>query len=146
MNQLNAEPDADALAELIGAEQVEEVPPAPLTIFNAVVQKVDCKGQVLGDPFYRTNEADIKAYLTGVIRSVVSISRSQRFQFCDGGFDSKDDVARLTSPDFKASALSLTERLLDCEITAQKKIVALKKSYAQAACFVRTLNLLKPSM
>jgi hypothetical protein len=127
MDQLKAEPDADALAELIGAEQVEEVPPAPLTIFNAVVQKVDCKGQILGDPFYRTNEADIKAYLTGVIRSVVSISRSQRFQFCDEGFDSREDVARLTSADFKASALSLTERLLDCEITAQKKIVALKK-------------------
>ncbi|HBP0316904.1 hypothetical protein APB64_29925 [Pseudomonas aeruginosa] len=127
MNQFRTEPDADALAEVIGAEPAEAPPPAPLTIFNAVVQKVDCKGQVLGEPFYRTNEADIKAYLTGVIRSVVSISRSQRFQFCDKGFDSKEDVAQLTSADFKTSALAWTERLLDCEIAAQKKIVALKK-------------------
>ncbi|WP_411960075.1 hypothetical protein ACK3BE_25830 [Pseudomonas mandelii] len=127
MDQLNADPDAAALVELIDAEQLEEAPQAPLTIFNAVVQKVDCKGQVLGDPFYRTNEADIQAYLTGVIRSVVSISRSQRFQFCDDGFDSKADVGRLTSSDFKICALGLTERLLDCEITAQKKIAALKK-------------------
>lgn len=127
MEHLKVDQDDVALAELIGAEQIEEAKPAPLTIFNAVVQKVDCKGQVLGDPFYRTNEADIKAYLTGVIRSVVSISRSQRFQFCDDGFDSRSGIALLTSADFKTMALGLAERLLDCEIIAQRKIAALKK-------------------
>lgn len=125
----------DTVAALQPEEVVDEIEGVgthgetsePLTIFNAVVQKVDCKGQILGSPFYRTNEKDIKTYLTGVIRSVVNIPRSQRFQFCDKGFDSKSAIEILAGTAFKVEALELTKRLLECEIVVQKKIVGLSE-------------------
>ncbi|KAA0984818.1 nucleoid-associated protein [Pseudomonas sp. ANT_J28] len=127
MNDISATQEAAELVD--GIEGVGTVGDTsePLTIFNAVVQKVDCKGQVLGSPFYRTNEKDIKTYLTGVIRSVVNIPRSQRFQFCATGFDSKSTIEVLASTTFKVEALALTERLLQCEIVAQKKIAGLNE-------------------
>jgi hypothetical protein len=125
----------DTVAALQPEEVVDEIEGVgthgetsePLTIFNAVVQKVDCKGQILGSPFYRTNEKDIKTYLTGVIRSVVNIPRSQRFQFCGKGFDSKSAIEILAGIAFKVEALELTKRLLECEIVVQKKIVGLSE-------------------
>ncbi|MEX5574562.1 nucleoid-associated protein [Pseudomonas lijiangensis] len=127
MDLNSANPETVELIEVLDGDGTGDAPSAPLTIFNAVVQKVDCKGQTLGEPFYRTNEADIKTYLAGVIRSVVNIPRSQRFQFCDDGFDSRFQVNGLTTDDFKSCALTLTERLLECEITAQKKISGLNE-------------------
>lgn len=127
MNKHSTAPDTTELVDGIEGIGTDGDTSEPLTIFNAVVQKVDCKGQVLGSPFYRTNEKDIKTYLTGVIRSVVNIPRSQRFQFCDDGFDSKTAVEALATVDFKAVALVLTQRLLECEIATQKKISGLNE-------------------
>ena len=127
MNDQSATPDSKELVDGIEGVGTDGDTSEPLTIFNAVVQKVDCKGQVLGSPFYRTNEKDIKTYLTGVIRSVVNIPRSQRFRFCEGGYDSKAVVEALATPAFQTEALALTERLLQCEITTQKKIAGLNE-------------------
>ncbi len=120
--------DASEPVEEIGNADAVGDPPPPLIIFNAVIQKVDCKGQVLGDPFYRTNEPGIRKYLTGVLRSLVDISRSQSFQFCETGFNTKEHVGALSDEDtFKSYALEMTERLLRCEIVAQKKIEGFKE-------------------
>jgi len=127
MNDVTATPEAEELVDGIEGVGTEGATSEPLTIFNAVVQKVDCKGQTLGSPFYRTNEIDIKTYLTGVIRSVVNIPRSQRFQFCNAGYDSKFAIEMLAGSAFKIEAIALTQRLLDCEIVAQKKIAGLKE-------------------
>lgn len=127
MGRSIADTEITELVEGIDGDGAGETQPPVITIYNAVIQKVDCRGQMLGDPFYRTNEADIKTYLTGVIRSVVNIARSQRFQFCGDGFDTKGHIDRLTTTDFKTCALELTGRLLNCEITAQKKIEGLKE-------------------
>ena len=99
----------------------------PLQIFNAVVQKVDCRGETLGTPFYKVNETDIREYLVGIIRSVVNISRSQRFQFCASGYDSKTAIQALTGSTFKEQAIAITQRLLECEIATQKKISGLNQ-------------------
>jgi hypothetical protein len=127
MNDHNATPDTTELVDGIDGIGTHGDTSEPLTIFNAVVQKVDCKGQLLGSPFYRTNEKDIKTYLTGVIRSVVNIPRSQRFQFCDDGYDSKAAIEALATADFKTVALALTQRLLECEIETQKRIAGLNE-------------------
>jgi len=127
MNDISATPEPEEVVDGIEGVGTDGETSEPLTIFNAVVQKVDCKGEVLGSPFYRTNEKDIKTYLTGVIRSVVNIPRSQRFQFCDQGYDSKSAIEMLAGTAFKVEALALTQRLLECEIAAQKKIAGLNE-------------------
>ncbi|WP_282874350.1 nucleoid-associated protein [Pseudomonas peli] len=127
MNDQSTTPDTTELIDGIEGVGTDGATSEPLTIFNAVVQKVDCKGQVLGSPFYRTNEKDIKTYLTGVIRSVVNIPRSQRFQFCADGYDSKTAIEALATTAFKTEALALTQRLLQCEIATQKKISGLNE-------------------
>jgi hypothetical protein len=127
MNDISATSEPEEVVDEIEGVGTEGDTSEPLMIFNAVVQKVDCKGQALGSPFYRTNEKDIKTYLTGIIRSVINIPRSQRFQFCDQGFDSKSAIEILAGTAFKAEALELTQRLLECEIAAQKKIAGLKE-------------------
>jgi len=125
MNDSNAVPGSEDVVDELEAIGTDGEAPKSLTIFNAVVQKVDCKGQLLGSPFYKTNETDIKTYLTGVIRNVVNIPRSQRFQFCNGGYDSKSAIEMLAGTAFKSEALALTQRLLECETDAQKKITGL---------------------
>ncbi|WP_122613695.1 nucleoid-associated protein [Pseudomonas viridiflava] len=125
MNDSSAMPGSDEVVDELEGIGTDGGTPQSLTIFNAVVQKVDCKGHLLGSPFYRTNETDIKTYLTGVIRNVVNIPRSQRFQFCNSGYDSKSSIEMLAGTAFKPEALMLTQRLLNCEIDAQKKITGL---------------------
>lgn len=94
----------------------------PLTIFNAVVQKIDCKGNILGAPYYETSEEDIRAYLTGIIRDVVKNARSQAFKFASENCVVKGLVDDLCTDKFKIAANQFGQRLLDCEVTVQEKM------------------------
>lgn len=93
-------------------------PPERLEIYNAAIQKVDIPNARLGDPFYRTSEADIKEYLTGLFKDILKHSRSQTFKL-ESCSEVGELVADLTSVDFKTKASELSKRLLDCEVTLQ---------------------------
>lgn len=96
---------------------------APLTIFNAVVQKVDAKANTLGEPYHETNTEDIQAYLTGLLRDLVNNSRSQSYKFATEACEVKSLVEKLLTPNFKATAEKLTKRLLECEYELQQKMI-----------------------
>ena len=89
-----------------------------LEIYNAAIQKVDIPNARMGEPFYRTSEADIKEYLTGLFKDILKHSRSQTFKLQDSSVVG-DLVSNLTSKDFKQAASDLTKRLLDCEVKVQ---------------------------
>ena len=97
-------------------------PSAPLTIFNAVIQKVDCKGNVLGTPYYQTSEEDIRVYLTGLIRDLVKNTRSQSFKFANENCEVKELVSLLATDSFQLAAIELSQRLLGCEVVVQQKM------------------------
>lgn len=92
--------------------------PERLVIYNAAIQKVDIPNARLGDPFYRTSEADIKEYLAGLFKDILSHSRSQSFKL-EAVSEVGKLIADLTSIDFKIKATELTKRLLDCEVSLQ---------------------------
>lgn len=98
-----------------------EVPASKLSIFSTAIQKVDCKNKSLGTPFYRTSEEDIHSYLTGLIRSVVNNTRSQSFKFSDDSCITKSLVLEIAGKNLEKPAITLSERLLNCEIIAQQK-------------------------
>lgn len=89
-----------------------------LEIYNAAIQKVDIPNNILGNPFYRTTEADIKHYLSGLIKDIVANKRSQNFKIDTDGEVGKL-VYGLTSADFQTNATKLTGKLLECEVKLQ---------------------------
>ncbi|WP_162864076.1 nucleoid-associated protein [Pseudomonas viridiflava] len=89
-----------------------------LKIYNAVIQKVDIPNARVGDPFYRTSEADIKEYLTGLFKDILKHSRSQTFELQNSSVVGAL-VAKLASVNFKTAAAEITKRLLDCEVKVQ---------------------------
>ena len=97
------------------------VQPKQLTIYNAAIQKIDVQNQVLGDPFYRTAETDIKHYLTGLIDELVKNKRNQSFKIETEGEVGKL-VSGLTSSNFKEFAKTLTDRLLNLEVKVQGQL------------------------
>ncbi|WP_083272508.1 nucleoid-associated protein [Pseudomonas sp. ENNP23] len=100
----------------------EPPPPPTLIIHNAVVQKIDCKGNSLGSPYYETREDDIQAYLTGIIRDVVNNTKSQAFKFAAEVCEVRGLIDELMTDNFRSSAIALGTRLLNCEVYVQRKM------------------------
>ncbi len=98
-----------------------------LKIYSSAIQKIDCKAKTLGSPNFETSEKDIKEYLDGLIHEIIESPRRQAFKFKEEPSQTKSKIEKLSTPDFNSASVSLSNKLLSCEIEAQQKMEKVTK-------------------